>query len=80
MRYNDYTTLCYAEKRELLRLNGSFIAEKDSRARGKRAIYALYDFYVEVDYSLSDQERYIRVLDSYYKAEEQPEGILINLN
>jgi hypothetical protein len=76
----EYTALPYEEKRELLRLNGSFLAEKVIGSSGKKAIYALYGFFVELDYDLSNNERYIRVVESYFDTDHQLEGIFINLN
>ncbi len=80
MSTREYTALTYEEKRELLRLNGSFLAEKLDESKGKKAIYALYGFFVELDYDLSDNERYIRVVDNYFDTDHQLEGIFINLN
>ncbi len=80
MSTREYTALTYGEKRELLRLNGSFLAEKVIDSKGKKAIYALYGFFVELDYDSSDNERYIRVVDSYFDTDHQLEGIFINLN
>jgi hypothetical protein len=80
MNTREYAALSYQEKRELLRVRGSFVAERTNSQKGKRAIYALFGFFVELNYDLSDQERYIRVHDSYFMTDTQVDGILINLN
>lgn len=80
MSTREYIALTYLEKRELLRLNGSFLAEKVIDSKGKKAIYALYGFFVELDYDSSNNERYIRVVDTYFDTDHQLEGIFINLN
>ena len=80
MSTREYASLSYQEKKELLRLNGSFVAEHSNSKLGKRTIYALYGFFVELNYDLSNQERYIRVHESYFKTDTQVDGILINLN
>ncbi|NNC84144.1 MAG: hypothetical protein HKN79_11255 [Flavobacteriales bacterium] len=80
MSTREYSSLSYEEKRELLRMNGSFVAEHTNSKKGKRTIYALYGFFVELNYDLSNQERYIRVYDNYFKTDTQVEGIRISLN
>jgi len=80
MSTREYSALTYQEKKELLRLNGNFVAERVNSKRGKRAIYSLYGFFVEMNYNLSDQEKYIRVHESYFETDTQVDRILINLN
>jgi len=76
----EYKHLGYAEKKELLRVNGSFLQEKYQEDSGKRSVYSLFGFFVEVAYNQNNQERYIRVLDSYFETESQLEGLFITLN
>lgn len=76
----DYSQLCYEEKRELLRNNGSFISERRHNGEGRRTLYALYDFYVEVVYDVLDHERYLRVMEDYFTSQTRLEGISIVLN
>lgn len=80
MSTREYVALSYEEKRELLRINGSFLSEKGTRDEGKRAIYALYGFFVELEFDPDNNERYIRVVDSFFDTDHQLEGIFINLN
>lgn len=80
MRTQEYTELNYDEKRELLRLNGSFLGERSEDRRGRKTIYALYGFFVEIEYNNRNQERCIRVVENYFDTDTQLEGIFINLN
>jgi hypothetical protein len=76
----EYRHLSYEEKKELLRVNGSFLSEKSNSNKGKLSIYSLYGFFVEVSYNKKNQEKYIRVLSSYFDTESQLEGMWIHLN
>jgi|GEM_PF-2620533 len=76
----EYVSLTYDEKRELIRVKGSFLSEKQNEKNGKRTIYALYSFFVEVCIDALGHERYIRVIDNYFESESSLEGVLINLN
>ena len=76
----QYVSLNYEEKRELIRVNGSFLTEKQHEKLGKRTIYALYGFFVEVCIDAFGHERYIRVIENFYESDSSLEGVLINLN
>jgi hypothetical protein len=76
----QYVSLNYEEKKELIRVNGSFLVEKQNETHGKRTIYALYGFFVEVSFDAEGHERYIRVIENYFESESSLEGVLINLN
>ncbi|MDA0972207.1 MAG: hypothetical protein O2867_00590 [Bacteroidetes bacterium] len=76
----DYVSLNYDEKRELIRINGSFISEMQNESSGRRTIYALYGFFVEVFMDECGVERYIRVLKNCFDTRMSLEGIIINLN
>lgn len=76
----NFKHLSYAEQKEVLRVNGSFLQEKFSPETGKRNVYSLFGFFVEVSYNQKNQERYIRVLESYFDTESQLEGMWISLN
>ena len=80
MSTREYAALTYQEKKELLRVNGSFVAERNNSAKGKRTIYALFGFFVELNYDLTDQVKYIRVFENYFDSDTRVDGILINLN
>jgi len=80
MSTRDYAALSYEEKRELLRINGNFVSEKIDSSAGRSAVFALYGFYVEMNYDLSNHVRYIRVMGNCYEAETSCEKISINLN
>jgi len=73
--------MAFSEQKEILKRFGIFSHDRFSSANGKRTIYRVFGFMVEVNYHFDNRIHYIRVLDKELDGRFCPvEDIRIHLN
>ncbi|MFT4660268.1 MAG: hypothetical protein ACI8XB_000529 [Patiriisocius sp.] len=81
MRISDFKMMAFSEQKEVLKRFGIFSHDRYSSENGKRSVYQVFGFMVEVNYYFNNKIHYIRVLDKNIEGQFCPvEKIRIHLN
>jgi len=63
MRVKDFKDMGFNEQKEILKRFGIFSHDRFSSSSGKRTMYQVFGFMVEVNYHFNNRIHYIRVME-----------------